>query len=182
VIPGFGPQLLHSRLELDRTWGRAIHESTSRLVGHAFDWFVTVEDLPQEANEVLLDPTLTDGAGIPAPRIRYRVPETAEAALEFAVARAIEAHEAAGAVETRVARVHADCGWHLLGTARIGSSPETSVCDPYGRVHDVPNLFVADGSVFVTAGAVNPTATICAFALRCAEHIAAGAGLQETPA
>jgi choline dehydrogenase-like flavoprotein len=182
VIPGFGPQLLHSRLELDRTWGPAIHESTSRLVGHAFDWFVTVEDLPHEANEVILDPTLTDGAGIPAPRIRYLVPETAEAALEFAVARAVDAHEAAGAVETRVARVHADCGWHLLGTARIGSSPETSVCDPYGRAHDVPNLFVADGSVFVTAGAVNPTATICAFALRCAEHIAAGAGLQETPA
>ena len=46
----------------------------------------------------------------------------------------------------------------------------------------MPNLFVADGSVFVTAGAVNPTATICAFALRCAEHIVEAARLQETPA
>ena len=182
VIPGFGPQLLHARLPLDQTWGPLIHESTRRLVGHAFDWFVTVEDLPQETNGVTLDPELTDSDGIPAPRIAYRIAPGAQAALEFNIARAIEAHEAAGAVGTSVARIHADCGWHLLGTTRIGAAPETSVCDPYGRTHDVPNLFVADGSVFVTAGAVNPTATICAFALRCAEHIVKTARLQETPA
>ena len=54
------------------------------------------------------------------------------------------------------------------------------MCDPYGRTHDVPNLFVADGSIFVTAGAMNPTATICAFALRQAEHIVETARLQVT--
>ena len=73
VIPGFGPQLLHARLPLDQTWGPPIHESTRRLVGHAFDWFVTVEDLPQETNGVTLDPVLTDSDGIPAPRIAYRI-------------------------------------------------------------------------------------------------------------
>ena len=67
-----------------------------------------------------------------------------------------------------------------MGTARIGVDPLTSVCDPFGRTHDVPNLFVADGSIFVTAGAMNPTATICAFALRQAEHIAESARLQVT--
>ena len=46
------------------------------------------------------------------------------------------------------------------------------MCDPWGRTHDVPNLFVVDGSLFVTAGGVNPTSTICALALRTAEHIA----------
>jgi choline dehydrogenase-like flavoprotein len=182
LVPGFGPQLLLSRLDPGEAWGPTIHESTARLLGRAFDWFVTAEDLPDEANTVTLDPQLTDSHGIPAPRVAYKVAREAHAALAFNVARAVEAHEAAGAVETRVTHVHADCGWHLLGTARIGASPDTSVCDPHGRTHDVPNLFVADGSVFVTAGAVNPTATICAFALRCAEHIAREAGRLEVPA
>ena len=52
-------------------------------------------------------------------------------------------------------------GWHLLGTARMGTDPATSVVDPWGKAHDVDNLYVVDGSVFVTAGGVNPTNTIC---------------------
>ncbi len=182
LIPGFGPQLLLWRLPVGNTWGTAIHERVERMVGRSFDWFVTVEDLPDEANAVTLDPELADGDGIPAPRIEYRLSDRSRAALEFNIERAVEAHEASGAVETIVSRVHADCGWHLMGTARIGEDPATSVCDPFGRTHDVPNLFVVDGSVFVTSGAMNPTATICAFALRAAEHIAATARLMETPA
>ncbi len=181
LIPGFGPQLLLWRLPVDDTWGPAIHDSVRRLVGRSFDWFITVEDLPDDANAVTLDDRLTDGDGIPAPRISYRLSDLSRAALEFNIARAVEAHEAGGAIETIVSRVHADCGWHLLGTARIGQDPGTSVCDPFGRTHDVPNLFVVDGSIFVTSSAMNPTATICAFALRCADHIVATASLQETP-
>jgi choline dehydrogenase-like flavoprotein len=60
-------------------------------------------------------------------------------------------------------------GWHLLGTARMGTDPRTSVVDPLGRSHDVPNLLIVDGSVFVTAGAVNPTNTITSLALRFAD-------------
>ena len=51
-------------------------------------------------------------------------------------------------------------GWHLLGTARMGDDPQDSVVDGFGRTHDVENLFVADGSVFVTSGGCNPTSTI----------------------
>ena len=62
---------------------------------------------------------------------------------------------------------------HLLGTARMGDDPRTSVVDRWNMSHDVPNLGVIDGSVFVTAGAVNPTSTICALALRAVEHLMA---------
>ena len=62
-------------------------------------------------------------------------------------------------------------GWHLLGTARMGTDPGMSVVDGYGRAHDVKNLFVIDGSLFVTSGAVNPTSTIQALALWVADHI-----------
>ena len=62
-------------------------------------------------------------------------------------------------------------GWHLMGTARMGDDPSTSVLDKYSRSHDVPNLFVVDGSQFVTSSGVNPTSTITALALRAAENI-----------
>ena len=62
-------------------------------------------------------------------------------------------------------------GWHLLGTARMGSDPERSVVNEWGRAHDVKNLFVIDGSLFVTSGGVNPTSTIQALALYVADQI-----------
>jgi choline dehydrogenase-like flavoprotein len=60
-------------------------------------------------------------------------------------------------------------GWHLLGTARMGEDPKTSVVNHWGRSHDVKNLFIVDGSIFVTSGGVNPTSTIQALALYIAD-------------
>jgi choline dehydrogenase-like flavoprotein len=56
-----------------------------------------------------------------------------------------------------------------MGTARMGTDPKTSVVNEWGRCHDVKNLFVIDGSIFPTAGAVNPTNTIQALALYVAD-------------
>ena len=61
---------------------------------------------------------------------------------------------------------------HYLGTARMGDDPETSVVDRWGRSHDVRNLFIIDGSVFVTSGTTGPTSTIGAIALRTADYVA----------
>jgi choline dehydrogenase-like flavoprotein len=62
---------------------------------------------------------------------------------------------------------------HLLGTCRMGDDPSTSVTDRYHRSHDVPNLFICDGSSFVTSGRGQPSMTIQALAFRAADHIAA---------
>jgi choline dehydrogenase-like flavoprotein len=93
-----------------------------------------------------------------------------------------ELHEAAGAVETYPVELWTDQPGHLLGTARMGTDPATSVTDPFGRCHDVPNLYVADGSLMVTSGSANPTCTISALALRVARNLADTARLQEVPA
>jgi choline dehydrogenase-like flavoprotein len=66
-------------------------------------------------------------------------------------------------------------GAHLLGTARMGTDPRRSVVDRYHRTHDVRNLFICDGSSFVTSGRGQPTMTIQALAFRAAEHISAAA-------
>ena len=63
-------------------------------------------------------------------------------------------------------------GWHLLGTARMGHDPQTSVVDARGRCHTTPNVIIADGSLFPTVGAVNPASTIGALALKIADDLA----------
>jgi choline dehydrogenase-like flavoprotein len=62
-------------------------------------------------------------------------------------------------------------GYHLLGTCRMGNDPHNSVVDKYHRAHDVPNLFICDGSSFVTSGRGQPTCTIQALAFRASDHI-----------
>ena len=62
-------------------------------------------------------------------------------------------------------------GWHQMGTCRMGHDPKKSVVNGWGRSHDVKNLFIVDVSIFVTAGAVNPTSTIQALALYIGDQI-----------
>jgi choline dehydrogenase-like flavoprotein len=184
LMPIGGPLMALARwdgLPFAERWGHSIHRLVEKTLGRAFDWGIGVEDLPSEANDVTLDASLTDGDGIPAPRIRYRIDEDARANLAWQLERAREAHEAAGAVET-VVTDWSQWGWHLLGTCRMGEDPASSVVDPFGRAHDVPNLYIVDGSVFVTSGPQPPTATIAANAHRCANHLIESASLQAVPA
>ena len=111
----------------------------------------------------------------------FEIDEEMRANLRFQLDRAHEAHRAGGAIDT----IEADWsqwGWHLLGTARMGDDPATSVVDRWCRSHDVPNLYVLDGAVFPTSGPMAPTATISANSLRCTDRLIAQARLQPVPA
>jgi len=168
-MPAGGPQSFRAGYgdgPLTDAWGAALHERVRRKFGRSFEWGIIGEDLPDPENRVVLSATLKDGSGLPAPEIRYAMSDNTRAMLAFHTARAVEAMEAAGAVETHVTPLIRDCGWHLMGTAVMGTDPETSVCDQFGRVHDVPNLYVMDGSTFPTSSGMNPTATIMAVAAR----------------
>ena len=104
-------------------------------------------------------------------RYQYRLSDNSRAMLDHAVARGKEVLEAAGAKQTHAEPLLGIAGWHLMGTARMGTDPDTSVVNEWGRCHDVRNLFIIDGSIFVTAAAVNPTNTIQALALHIADAI-----------
>lgn len=129
------------------------------------------EDLPEEHNTVTLDPDLKDSNGIPAPKVTYTMSENTQKLLRFSEARAEEVLQAAGAQWTQRGGVPPETGWHLMGTARMGNDPQTSVVNSWGRAHDVKNLFIVDGSIFVTCAAVNPTSTIQALALYIGDQI-----------
>lgn len=157
----------------EQRWGPAAH-ALSRRAGKALIWYANIDDLPEETNTVTLDETQRDRSGLPAAKINYTLGENSVRMLEFVTEKMTEAHHAAGAVDTFLDPLVPS--GHLLGTARMGNDPSTSVVDGFGRSHDIPNLFIVDGSVMVTGGGMNPTSTITAFALRAAEHIVQTAG------
>jgi choline dehydrogenase-like flavoprotein len=152
-------------------WGTEHRREFLERFGHMMGITIMTEDLPEESNQVTLDPDLSDSHGIPAPRIQYTVSENTNKMLDHGVERATEVMEAAGAKKIMSARLRRNAGWHLLGTARMGDDPNKSVVDRWGRAHDIPNLFVIDGSIFTTGACINPTCTIEALALRTADFI-----------
>jgi choline dehydrogenase-like flavoprotein len=135
------------------------------------------EDLPQPDNRVTLDPRVKDINGLPVARVTYSPHRHEQAAQRFYMPQLIGILKAAGADLTAavpatstpdfpVAQGDAPSGAHTMGGMRTGADPTISVCDPIGRIHDLDNVFVTDASLFPTSGAVNPTLTLMALALR----------------
>ena len=171
--------LLHDRAGFDDQWGLSVHDRMSETLGRSLQWAINSQDMPEDTNTVTLDDTVTDSDGIPAPRVHYRISENTRRLMSFNLDRVEEAHQAAGAVKTIRTDLWPGQPGHLLGTAKMGTNPATSVVDQWGMSHDVPNLAIVDGSTMPTSGAVNPTATIAAMALRTAEYLVANASRQE---
>lgn len=171
IVRGRGPVVtaLSGLGNGDIPWGEDFHTEFSKRFAHNAGLLAICEDLPELHNRVTLDAELTDSDGIPAPRIDYTLSENSQRMLSHGVARATDVLNAAGASGIQVESPWRPAGWHNLGTARMGNDPGTSVVNGWGRSHDVRNLFVIDGSLFVTSGGVNPTSTIQALALYIAD-------------
>ncbi|MCW5744821.1 MAG: GMC family oxidoreductase [Alphaproteobacteria bacterium] len=152
-------------------WGRDHHRVYRGLLNHRVAIGVACEDLPEAHNRVTLDPVLKDSHGIPAPRIDYTLSDNTRRMMEHGIASAEEILTAAGAKNLSASRTVLNSPGHLLGTARMGTDPARSVVNEWGRCHDVKNLFIVDGSIWVTSGGVNPTSTIQALALYIADRI-----------
>ena len=155
-------------------WGNEHLEIMDNIYPYLAGVTIVTEDLPEEHNCVTLDADLKDSDGIPAPKINYTLGENTKAMIKHGEERAREVLQAAGAEKVLAKNddnVWWRAGWHQMGTCRMGNDPSNSVVNSWGRSHDVKNLFIVDGSIFVTAGAVNPTSTIQALALYIGDQI-----------
>ncbi len=108
---------------------------------------------------------------MPVPVLEYSSHANSVAMHEHAAENCKNIYESLGARRLKVVP-HAGGGCHNMGVARMSVDPQDGVTNPWGRSHDIPNLFVSDGSLFPTSGAPNPTLTIVALAIRQADHIA----------
>ncbi|QQS46377.1 MAG: GMC family oxidoreductase [Acidobacteriota bacterium] len=155
-------------------WGEELNRAMESHRGASIGTTIMGEVLPRYENHVRLDPKVRDAWGIPVLNFRCRYTDN-----EFNMAR--------DAVAT-ISEVCHDAGFevlngndkmfppgysiHELGTCRMGDNPRTSVLNKWNQSHDVKNLFVVDGSSFVTGGTQNPTLTIMALSMRASEYIA----------
>ncbi|WP_128001838.1 GMC family oxidoreductase [Piscinibacter defluvii] len=150
-------------------WGEDFTWWMDRYTHLAGMWLVG-EDMPRESNRITLNPNVKDKYGNPAPNVHFDDHPNDIAMREHAFRQGERVYQAAGAIKTF--RTPPYPSTHNLGTCRMGASKDSSVCDKFGRTHDVPNLFISDGSQFTTGGAENPTLTIVTLAIRQADHIA----------
>ena len=155
-------------------WGEAYARSLAQQYSRSMFFGVHGTSLPLEANSVTIDPALKDAWGLPCMRVTYKDHPDDLKNATFLTARATEIAQAAGALRTWPEPIEPQTqSVHLLGTCRMGNDPNHSVVDRYHRAHDVPNLFICDGSSLVTSSRGQPTETISALAFRAGEHIAA---------
>ncbi len=147
-------------------WGSELREFMMDY-NHYAGWGIVGECLPGDNNTVTLDPREKDQYGLPVARVTFSWGENDRKIIKGGIKRQREILEAAGAEITW----DADDTAHLLGACRMGSDPRNSVVDQWCRSWDVPNLFICDGSVFVTSSGVNPSLSIQAIAARTAQHI-----------
>lgn len=169
--PGAGPLTLVLPGPGLGVWGVDHHLHLAERLGHTLAWAITGDDLPSEANRVVLSDSLRDPSGFAAPKVIYQVNDNTKRMFQWHVERATESFTAAGASQVEAMPL-LPIGSHLYGTARMGDDPNTSVVDRWGVAHDIRNLAIVDGSVFVTTGGVNPTSTVSALAMRTAEYLA----------
>ena len=159
----------------DGHWGRALREYM-RDYNHWATIGVLNELLPHQDNRVTLADE-TDQYGLPVARMDYTLQDNDKANMAFSAGVITDILKAADAQDVLTIQRYA----HLIGGARMGSSPDSSVVDPNQRTWAVPNLFISDGSVCPTQGAANPALTIMALASRLAERISSGAAFNESP-
>jgi choline dehydrogenase-like flavoprotein len=163
--------------------GHKDHMRRSEMREYLWGFCMQGEDLPQATNRVDLDPAVRDVRGFPALRVTYTPHRHERVASDYYGAQLEECIKLAGAEWT--IRVTAPgtidpvpISRHVAGSVRMGTDPKTSVCDAWGRLHDVPNVLVADSSPFPTGAGYGPTLTLVALALRNARALA---GLRSPP-
>jgi choline dehydrogenase-like flavoprotein len=168
AMRGFSP--LDTALQV-APWGDGHHAALEHHLNHEAVVWVSGDDEPEPHNRVELDWDHTDAWGMPGVTTHYTLSDNSRRMGEAAIARATELCHAAGADSVRCFGFDQLMGWHLLGTARMGDDPADAVVDADLRAHEVPNLYVVDGSAMASAAPVNPTHTVQALALRAADDV-----------
>ncbi|WP_243155694.1 GMC family oxidoreductase [Kocuria sp. TGY1127_2] len=162
-----GPAFLASFAD-PGAWGAEFAEIMDSYLNTAGLWVIG-EDMPQESNRITLNSAVTDKNGLPVPNVHFDDHANDVAMRDHGYQQAEKLYDSVGAIGSH--RTPPYPSTHNLGTSRMSARPEDGVVDQWGRTHDIPNLFISDGSVFTTGAAANPTLTIVALAIRQAEYI-----------
>ena len=176
-LRGFGFQGGASRAGWQRGAGRpGFGEAFKKDLEKPGSWNMNLlgfgECLPYAQNRVRLNPEVKDVHGLPTLYINGKFRENERVMREDIKATAAEMLEAAGVKDIEVYDTNftLGAGIHEMGTARMGNDPKTSVLNKWNQCHDVPNLYVTDGSCMTSSSCVNPSITYMALTARAVDH------------
>lgn len=180
VIRGYGlegsagQEMFPEQAILMKGFGADYKKSVRDHAGACVHMYGLGEVLPRFENHVSLDPKVTDVHGLPVLRFSFKHGDNEKKMCADMTARMQEIFGECGLEVTKVsgARLTEGSSVHEVGTARMGNDRKTSVLNAFCQSHDVKNLYVVDGSSFVSAGNQNPTWTILALAWRACDHMA----------
>ena len=155
-------------------YGEPLLKELADVSGAGFDLTTMGTVLPRFEHGVRINPDVKDAWGIPTLHITQKYTDNEYEMAKDSMNVAEEICRGAGfeILAKHYQMVPPGESIHELGTCRMGADPKTSVLNPFNRAHDVPNLYVMDGSSFVSGGVQNPTLTILALAMRASEHLA----------
>jgi choline dehydrogenase-like flavoprotein len=150
-------------------WGRSFTSAMDDYSNMAGMWLIG-EDMPQETNRITLDPKVKDKNGLPVASVHFDDHENDIAMRNHAIQQGSAIYNAVGAV--RILPTPPYPSTHNLGTNRMSAKARDGVVNKFGQTHDIPNLFVSDGSQFTSGAGCNPTLTIVSLAIRQADSMA----------
>ncbi len=169
-----GQEMFPEQAILMKGFGASYKKTVRDHAGAGVYMYGLGEVLPRYENQVALDPEVKDAHGLPVLRFSYTHGDNEKKMCADMTARMQEIFEDCGLEVTKVSgnRLTEGSSVHEVGTARMGNDRRTSVLNAFCQTHDVKNLYVVDGSCFVSAGNQNPTWTILALAWRACDHLA----------
>ena len=143
-----------------------------------FDYFgktvpmaIICEDTPSRNNFLQLDNKNKDSDGLPGIKINYKISENTKKMLSHGINQCKKLLKTARAKKITAFGPVKNTGWHLVGTAKMGSSKKNSVVNRFGQCHEIKNIFIVDSSIFPSSSCVNIASTVQAVSLMISDYI-----------
>lgn len=151
--------------------GKSFIDNFRNLYNKTMQGVIICDDFPVDTNKVAVNWKVLDKLGCPSININYRLSSNTKQQLGHGITSLKSVLKEAGCKKIVGYGPLVETGWHTLGTCSMGNNPNESTVNKYGQCHFHKNLYISDGSVFATGGAVNPCATIQAISLFISDNI-----------
>ncbi len=152
-------------------FGKSFFKSFFDFFGHTIPIAIICEDFPSKNNYIQLDHGSKDNTGMPGIKINYKLSENTKKMLSHGINQCKKLFKTAGAKSVMAFGPVKNTGWHLVGTAKMGSNKKNSVVNKFGQCHEVKNLFIVDSSIFPSSSGVNIASTVQAVSLMISDYI-----------
>ncbi len=152
-------------------FGKSFFSDLFDYFGKTIPMAIICEDTPNKDNYIQLDYKNKDSDGMPGIKVNYRLSKNTKRMLSHGINQCKKLLKTAGAKKITAFGPVKNTGWHLVGTAKMGTNKKNSIVNKFGQCHEIKNLFIIDSSIFPSSSGVNIASTVQAVSLMISEYI-----------